>query len=252
MPAVSSTGRPIPSGRSTPHVLCDALRRRTGTSGRDRVIPPLSRPRRCRWPGAAKANFGRQHVQEALYAAGGDRVAIYDLEREDGTAVYVHSKACIVDDIWLAVGSDNLNRRSWTHDSEISCAILDETHDEREPRDPAGLGDGARKLARDTRTPPRPRTHRRRRRHRRHDRPTLMVRNAALLRRCRRRLASKRRTRCASPGHLRFSNIMERVDVAEHGCSLGPHHLLDPDGCPTLRRNVTPSNRGPSVMASMS
>jgi hypothetical protein len=41
--------------------------------------------------------------------------------------------------------------RSWTHDSELSCAVLDETQDEREPRDPAGLGDGARFLARETR-----------------------------------------------------------------------------------------------------
>ena len=61
--------------------------------------------------------------------------------------IYVHAKVCIVDDVWLMVGSDNMNRRSWTHDSELSCAVLDDTRDEREPRDPAGLGDGARLLA---------------------------------------------------------------------------------------------------------
>jgi hypothetical protein len=44
-----------------------------------------------------------------------------------------------------------MNRRSWTHDSELSCAVLDETLDEREPCDPAGLGDGTRLLARETR-----------------------------------------------------------------------------------------------------
>jgi hypothetical protein len=49
------------------------------------------------------------------------------------------------------VGSDNLNRRSWTHDSEISCAVIDATPDERAPADPGGLGDGARRLARETR-----------------------------------------------------------------------------------------------------
>ncbi len=38
----------------------------------------------------------------------------------------MHAKVCVVDDTWLAVGSDNLNRRSWTHDSEICCAVIDE------------------------------------------------------------------------------------------------------------------------------
>ena len=74
-----------------------------------------------------------------------------DLENAEGTPIYVHSKICIVDDVWMAVGSDNLNRRSWTHDSEISCAILDSTLDEREPVDLTGRGDGARRLPRDTR-----------------------------------------------------------------------------------------------------
>jgi phosphatidylserine/phosphatidylglycerophosphate/cardiolipin synthase-like enzyme len=83
--------------------------------------------------------------------AGGDRVAIYDLENGDGTPVYVHAKVCVIDDVWMIVGSDNLNRRSWTHDSEISCAVIDSVLDDREPLDPAGLGDGARRVARDAR-----------------------------------------------------------------------------------------------------
>lgn len=79
------------------------------------------------------------------------RVGVYDLVNRSGTPIYVHAKVAIVDDVWLEVGSDNLNRRSWTHDSEIACAVLDERLDPREPRDPGGQGDGARVLARTTR-----------------------------------------------------------------------------------------------------
>jgi phosphatidylserine/phosphatidylglycerophosphate/cardiolipin synthase-like enzyme len=39
--------------------------------------------------------------------------------------VYVHAKVCIIDDDWASVGSDNFNRRSWTHDSELSVAVWD-------------------------------------------------------------------------------------------------------------------------------
>jgi phosphatidylserine/phosphatidylglycerophosphate/cardiolipin synthase-like enzyme len=99
----------------------------------------------------ASETIGRLRVLQTLYAAGRDRVAVYDLENTDGTPIYVHAKVCVVDDIWLEVGSDNLNRRSWTHDSELSCAILDTEPDERAPTDPTGTGDPARRLARNTR-----------------------------------------------------------------------------------------------------
>jgi phosphatidylserine/phosphatidylglycerophosphate/cardiolipin synthase-like enzyme len=95
--------------------------------------------------------IGHQQAVELVRQAGGDRVAVYDLENDDGEPVYVHAKACVVDDVWAIVGSDNLNLRSWTHDSELSCAVIDETHDQREPLDPAGMGDGARVFARDLR-----------------------------------------------------------------------------------------------------
>jgi phosphatidylserine/phosphatidylglycerophosphate/cardiolipin synthase-like enzyme len=58
---------------------------------------------------------------------------------------------CVIDDVWACVGSDNVNRRSWTNDSELSCAVLDETRDPRPPADPGGLGDGARAYARQLR-----------------------------------------------------------------------------------------------------
>jgi phosphatidylserine/phosphatidylglycerophosphate/cardiolipin synthase-like enzyme len=97
------------------------------------------------------SRIGQERVLDALRAAGGDRIAVYELENREGTPIYVHSKVCIVDDVWIAVGSDNLNRRSWTHDSELSCSVIDSRLDRREPSDPGGQGDGARVLARDTR-----------------------------------------------------------------------------------------------------
>ncbi len=69
--------------------------------------------------------IGRVDAMRMLRAAGGDRVAVYGLENEAGTPIYVHAKVCVVDDTWSIIGSDNLNRRSWTHDSELSCAVLD-------------------------------------------------------------------------------------------------------------------------------
>lgn len=73
----------------------------------------------------AASHRARERVRRALLAAGGDRVAVYDLENGDGTPIYVHSKVCVVDDVWLAVGSSNVNRRSWSHDAEVACAVMD-------------------------------------------------------------------------------------------------------------------------------
>ncbi len=68
---------------------------------------------------------GRAPALEMLREAGGDRVAVYGLENAASTPIYVHAKACVVDDAWACVGSDNANRRSWTHDSELSAAFSD-------------------------------------------------------------------------------------------------------------------------------
>ena len=94
---------------------------------------------------------GRWQALEMCRKAGEGRVHVFDVENHAGTPVYVHAKVCVVDDTWVSVGSDNFNRRSWTHDSELSSAVLDTTRDEREPRDPAGTGEGARTFARDLR-----------------------------------------------------------------------------------------------------
>lgn len=68
---------------------------------------------------------GRRSALATIRAAAPDRVGVYGLENHDGTPVYVHAKVCVVDDAWAVVGSANLNRRSWTHDSEL-CAAVDD------------------------------------------------------------------------------------------------------------------------------
>jgi phosphatidylserine/phosphatidylglycerophosphate/cardiolipin synthase-like enzyme len=94
---------------------------------------------------------GREEAINTCTRVAPDRVHIFDLENAANTPIYVHAKVCVVDDVWCSVGSDNFNRRSWTHDSELSCAIVDREPDTRAPADPAGLGDGARRFARDLR-----------------------------------------------------------------------------------------------------
>jgi phosphatidylserine/phosphatidylglycerophosphate/cardiolipin synthase-like enzyme len=114
------------------------------------VVVPRYPDRGGRMTSAAN-RIGRERATKVLLDASPDRVAVYDIENGDGTPVYVHAKVCVIDDVFLIAGSDNLNRRSWTHDSEISCSVLDTTLDDRAPTDPGGLGDGARVLARETR-----------------------------------------------------------------------------------------------------
>jgi phosphatidylserine/phosphatidylglycerophosphate/cardiolipin synthase-like enzyme len=94
---------------------------------------------------------GQVRTLSRLQEAGGDRVGVYDLETEAGQPIYVHAKVVVVDDEVALVGSDNMNRRSWTHDSELSIAVLDEERDDREPLDLGQDGLGARRFARDLR-----------------------------------------------------------------------------------------------------
>ncbi|MGG5260370.1 phospholipase D-like domain-containing protein [Phycicoccus avicenniae] len=70
--------------------------------------------------------WGRKLAMDLLLEAGGDRVALFGLTSPTGYPVYVHSKVCIIDDVWASVGSDNFNRRSWTNDSEVSVAVMDD------------------------------------------------------------------------------------------------------------------------------
>ena len=77
----------------------------------------------------------RAKVLDLLLEAGGDRVGVYGLENLRGVPVYVHAKVCCVDDTWFTVGSDNVNRRSWTHDSELTCAVIGEGEHQNPARD---------------------------------------------------------------------------------------------------------------------
>ncbi|HYI59195.1 MAG TPA: phospholipase D family protein [Microlunatus sp.] len=69
--------------------------------------------------------LGRHDAVRQLVEAGGERVAFYGIENHAGLPVYVHAKVCVIDDWWATIGSDNFNRRSWTHDSELSAVVLD-------------------------------------------------------------------------------------------------------------------------------
>lgn len=80
-------------------------------------------------------SWGRKQAMKVLGKAGGDRVAVYGLENAAGTPIYVHAKSCIVDDAWATIGSDNFNMRSWTYDSELTCAVVDESAEPAYARD---------------------------------------------------------------------------------------------------------------------
>jgi phosphatidylserine/phosphatidylglycerophosphate/cardiolipin synthase-like enzyme len=135
----------------SPHIaalLADALR---GNPGLHLVVVVPRHPDVDGGFALPPNQVGRVQAINACRSAASDRVHVFDLENREGTPVYVHAKVAVIDDVWVAVGSANLNRRSWSHDSELSCAVLDETRDRREPLDPAELGDGARTFARDLR-----------------------------------------------------------------------------------------------------
>ncbi|MFZ2472639.1 MAG: phospholipase D-like domain-containing protein [Methanothrix sp.] len=72
-------------------------------------------------------------VKKLLYgdgAAGGfsdvsDRVVIVHLKNDQDKPVYVHAKTVIIDDLWMSIGSSNINRRSMTYDTELNAASID-------------------------------------------------------------------------------------------------------------------------------
>lgn len=99
----------------------------------------------------ASALLPRAKALQDVLDAGPGRVGVYGIENHSGTPIYVHTQVCVVDDVWATIGSDNVNRRSWTHDSELTCGVYDTALDEREPTMLDAVGDGARRFARNLR-----------------------------------------------------------------------------------------------------
>lgn len=75
--------------------------------------------------GGPPKRLGQLHAIETIRRAAADRFGVFNLENRAGTPIYVHAKICIIDDTWFTCGSDNFNRRSWTTDSELTCAVVD-------------------------------------------------------------------------------------------------------------------------------
>lgn len=71
------------------------------------------------------SRLGQQQAIAMLRRAAPGRVGFFDLENGTGTPIYIHAKVCVIDDRWLTCGSANVNRRSWTTDSELTCAVFD-------------------------------------------------------------------------------------------------------------------------------
>jgi phosphatidylserine/phosphatidylglycerophosphate/cardiolipin synthase-like enzyme len=77
--------------------------------------------------------LGRARAMRQMQEVAPDRVAIYGIENHENTPVYVHAKVCVMDDVWATIGSDNFNRRSWTHDSELSAVVVDPSAEDHSP-----------------------------------------------------------------------------------------------------------------------
>ncbi len=109
-------------GRPVGNVFSQALRAHPELH----VIAVL--PRYTDQAGALARNpqlLGRRLAMLDMMRAAPERVAVYSPENHQGTPVYVHAKACVIDDVWATIGSDNFNRRSWMHDTELSAVVVD-------------------------------------------------------------------------------------------------------------------------------
>lgn len=92
--------------------------------------------------GGPPKRVGQMRAISMMRRVAPDRVGVFDLENSAGTPIYVHAKICIIDDTWFTCGSDNFNRRSWTTDSELTCAVIDTSASHWDPTG-ADSGPGA-------------------------------------------------------------------------------------------------------------
>lgn len=74
--------------------------------------------------------YGKQVIDpnesgESLPGYVGDRVAIVNLVNANLQPIYVHCKCIIADDLWMSIGSSNLNHRSMNYDAEVNAASID-------------------------------------------------------------------------------------------------------------------------------
>ncbi len=97
------------------------------------------------------SRIGQLRAISMLRRAAPNRFGVFNLENDTGTPIYVHAKICVVDDTWFTCGSDNFNRRSWTTDSELTCAVIDTGPGNRESSDEENANGSSRLLARDLR-----------------------------------------------------------------------------------------------------
>jgi phosphatidylserine/phosphatidylglycerophosphate/cardiolipin synthase-like enzyme len=69
--------------------------------------------------------YHRYQIIDRLKRIDSSKIEVYYLTNSTGQEIFVHAKLMIIDDIWTIIGSANINRRSMTHDSEISAAVID-------------------------------------------------------------------------------------------------------------------------------
>ncbi len=68
----------------------------------------------------------RRDFLDRLYVAGPSKVHVFERMPD-----WMHSKAWVFDDKFAIIGSANVNRRGYTHDSEVQCGIFDVKADKK-------------------------------------------------------------------------------------------------------------------------